>query len=247
MQFVRKSREIETLVSISIQQKVLQLLQVRLRSFWLELVTNSLRASLVRSTEEVGLLRVGSSQSVEWLMRTTEGLLESVCSTLQILLTRSRSETVSLSMRSIKLKTASERRLMSSQRLTDEMQATDRVGDSQFYLFFYYTMDKLLQLLNEYQTQRESKFKFSGYDERSLSFLLIDSNEVLWEETIISKKFWFIERLIANDKLNKEWLFNIIRESCIFNDMNICSESDYIIMYLAIGYNPIYFLTSMVK
>nr|DAW47012.1 MAG TPA: hypothetical protein [Caudoviricetes sp.] len=29
------------------------------------MVTNSLRASLVRSTEEVGLLRVGSSQSVE--------------------------------------------------------------------------------------------------------------------------------------------------------------------------------------
>nr|DAT30030.1 MAG TPA: hypothetical protein [Caudoviricetes sp.] len=53
--------------------------------------------------------------------------------------------------------------------------------------------------------------------------------------------------MIANDKLNKEWLFNIIRESCIFDDMNICSESDYIIMYLAIGYNPIYFLTSMVK
>ena len=108
-------------------------------------------------------------------------------------------------------------------------------------------MEKLLQLLNEYQTQRGSKFKFSSYDERSQSFLLIDSNEVLWEETIISKKFWFIERLIANDKLNKEWLFNIIRESCIFDDMNICSESDYIIMYLAIGYNPIYFLTSMVK
>lgn len=108
-------------------------------------------------------------------------------------------------------------------------------------------MKKLLQLLNEYQDQRKSKFKFSSYDKRSQSFLLVDSNEVLWEETIISKKFWFIERLIANDKLNKEWLFNIIRESCIFDDMNICSESDYIIMYLAIGYNPIYFLTSMVK
>nr|DAW75844.1 MAG TPA: hypothetical protein [Crassvirales sp.] len=53
--------------------------------------------------------------------------------------------------------------------------------------------------------------------------------------------------MVANDKLNKEWLFNIIRESCIFDGMNICSESDYIIMYLAIGYNPIYFLTSMVK
>ena len=123
----------------------------------------------------------------------------------------------------------------------------DVQGLDQFYLIYYYIMDKLLKLLNEYQTQRESKFKFSGYDERSQSFLLVDSHEVLWEETIISKKFWFIERLIANDKLNKEWLFNIIRESCIFDNMNICSESDYIIMYLAIGYNPIYFLTSMVK
>lgn len=123
----------------------------------------------------------------------------------------------------------------------------DVQGLDQIYLFFYYTMEKLLKLLNEYQTQRESKFKFSSYDERSQSFLLIDSNEVLWEETIISKKFWFIEWLVANDKLNKEWLFNIIRESCIFDDMNICPESDYIIMYLAIGYNPIYFLTSMVK
>ena len=40
-------------------------------------------------------------------------------------------------------------------------------------------MDKLLQLLNEYQTQRKSKFKFSEYDERSMSFLLVDSDEVL--------------------------------------------------------------------
>lgn len=247
MQFVQKSREIETLVSIFTLLKIALLHQVRLRSFWLGLVTNYHKDSSVRSTEEVVLLRVGSSPLVESLMRTTEGLLEFDCWILQICLMRSRLETVSLSMQSIKLKTASERRLMSSQRLTDEMQATDRVGDSQFYLFFYYTMDKLLQLLNEYQTQRESKFKFSGYDERSMSFLLVDSHEVLWEETIISNKFWFIERLIANDKLNKEWLFNIIRESCIFNDMNICSESDYIIMYLAIGYNPIYFLTSMVK
>ena len=124
------------LVSISIQQKVLQLHQVRLQSFWLGLVTNYHKDSSVRSTEEVGLLRVGSSPLVEWLMRTTGGSLEFDYWTLQILLMRSRSETVSLSMQSIKLKTASERRLMSSQRLTDEMQATDRVGDSQIYLFF---------------------------------------------------------------------------------------------------------------
>jgi len=92
-------------------------------------------------------------------------------------------------------------------------------------------MEKLLQLLNEYD-------KDSMRTEKSV---------YAHETRVISKKFWFIERLIANDKLDKEWLFNIIRESCIFDDMNICSESDYIIMYLAIGYNPIYFLTSMVK
>ena len=111
-------------------------------------------------------------------------------------------------------------------------------------------MEKLLQLLNEY-----SPLKYPSEE-----YCIEDGN--LWIKTriyaepdvytnytlmVISKKFWFIERLVANDKLNKEWLFNIIRESCIFNDMNICSESDYIIMYLAIGYNPIYFLTSMVK
>ena len=247
MPFVQKSREIETLVSISTLQKVLQLHQVRRQSLWLESVTNYHKDSSVRSTEEVVLLRWGLSQSVEWLMRTTEGLLEFDYSIPLTLLMRSKLETALHNMQSTRSRIANGKRLQSFQRLIDEMQATDRVGGSQIYLFFYYIMEKLLQLLNEYQTQRESKFKFSSYDERSQSFLLIDSNEVLWEETIISKKFWFIEWLVANDKLNKEWLFNIIRESCIFDDMNICPESDYIIMYLAIGYNPIYFLTSMVK
>ena len=123
----------------------------------------------------------------------------------------------------------------------------DVQGLDQIYLFFYYTMEKLLKLLNEYQTQRESKFKFSSYDERSLSFLLIDSNEVLWEETIISKKFWFIERLVEEDKLDKGWLFNIITESCVFDGVDMCSESDYIIMYLAIEDDPISFLISILK
>lgn len=57
MQFVQKSREYEMLALISIQQKIALLHQVRRQSFWPESVTNSLRASSVRSTEEVGLLR----------------------------------------------------------------------------------------------------------------------------------------------------------------------------------------------
>ncbi len=118
-------------------------------------------------------------------------------------------------------------------------------------------MKKLLQLLNEYEkviwTDREWLWAiddgafFCTRKSKKRNLIVQHSSEDEAILRIISKKFWFIERLIANDKLDKEWLFNIIRESCIFDDMNICSESDYIIMYLAIGYNPIYFLTSMVK
>lgn len=109
-------------------------------------------------------------------------------------------------------------------------------------------MEKLLQLLNEYQTQRGSKFKFSGYDERSQSFLLVDSNEVLWEETIINKKFWFIEWLVENDKididktLKEYWMFRYI----YFNAW-IKSISDRFIMYLSIQDEPISFLISILK
>ena len=121
----------------------------------------------------------------------------------------------------------------------------------------YYNMEKLLELLNEYEkviwTDREWLWAiddgafFCTCKSKKGNLIVQHSSEDEAILRIISKKFWFIERLIANDKLDKEWLFNIIRESCIFDDMNICSESDYIIMYLAIGYNPIYFLTSMVK
>lgn len=128
---------------------------------------------------------------------------------------------------------------------------------NQLYVFYYDTMEKLLELLNEYEkviwTDRvwwwaiDDGAFFCTRKSKKGNLIVQHSSEDEAILRIISKKFWFIERLIANDKLDKEWLFNIIRESCIFDDMNICSESDYIIMYLAIGYNPIYFLTSMVK
>lgn len=128
---------------------------------------------------------------------------------------------------------------------------------SDLFIFNIYNMEKLLQLLNEYErslwSDREwlwiidEDWFFCTRKSKKGNLIVQHSSEDEAILQIISKKFWFIERLIANDKLDKEWLFNIIRESCIFDDMNICSESDYIIMYLAIGYNPIYFLTSMVK
>ena len=109
-------------------------------------------------------------------------------------------------------------------------------------------MKKLLQLLNEYQTQRKSKFKFSGYDERSLSFLLVDSNEVLWEETVISKKFWFIDRLMDQNKIE----FNRARDRSDFPLLyagwwEFYSDSDIIVATLSIEDDPISFLISVLK
>ena len=109
-------------------------------------------------------------------------------------------------------------------------------------------MKKLIELLNEHQTEKKSKFKFSSYDINSGAFI-IEKNPrmVLGEETVISKKFWFIQWLVEEDKLDKGWLFNIITESCVFDGVDMCSESDYIIMYLAIQDDPISFLSSILK
>lgn len=109
-------------------------------------------------------------------------------------------------------------------------------------------MEKLLQLLNEYQTQRGSKFKFSSYDERSQSFLLVDSNEVLWEETIISKKFWFIQWLMDQNKVE----FDRARDRSDFPLLyagwwGFYSDADVIIATLSMEDNPIDFLNSILK
>nr|DAE87566.1 MAG TPA: hypothetical protein [Caudoviricetes sp.] len=66
----------------------------------------------------------------ELLTRTTEESLELVCSIPQILLTRSRSETVSLSMRYTRLSNANERRLLNSQIPTDEQTDSEAVESS---------------------------------------------------------------------------------------------------------------------
>lgn len=111
-------------------------------------------------------------------------------------------------------------------------------------------MKKLLQLLNEYQTQRGSKFKFSSYDERSQSFLLVDSNEVLWGEIIISKKFWFIQWLVEDDKiiLQKDIIRRVEYSNYgVIEDIHYYSAYKSILMYLAIQDNPIEFLISILK
>lgn len=63
-------------------------------------------------------------------------------------------------------------------------------------------MEKLLNLLNEFKEGKS--FKFTKYDEKYWMFdtnLNANGNTSLPEETITCKKFWFIERLVENDKI----------------------------------------------
>ena len=118
----------------------------------------------------------------------------------------------------------------------------------QFYLIYYYIMKKLIQLLNEYQTQRGGKFKFSSYDINSNAFI-IDKNQriVLGEETITCKKFWFIERLVGMAKIDIQWTKNLLYESEVFNSLPYTDLVERLIMYLAIQDDPISFLVSVLK
>lgn len=112
-------------------------------------------------------------------------------------------------------------------------------------------MEKLLQLLNEFKEGKT--FKFTGYDEKYWMFdtnLNADGNTSLPEETIISKKFWFIKWLIENNKVN------IVKE--VINDIeyyghwqienvDCYSQYDSLLMLLSIQDDPISFLVSVLK
>lgn len=106
-------------------------------------------------------------------------------------------------------------------------------------------MGKLLQLLNEYRLEKGMS-EYTKYIPANWCFTHKSYyyDHYSW---VISKKFWFIEWLVEEDKLDKEWLFNIITESCIFDGVDMYSESDYIIMYLAVKDDPISFLISILK
>ena len=113
-------------------------------------------------------------------------------------------------------------------------------------------MKKLLQLLNEYQTQRRGKFKFSSYDINSSAFI-IEKNPrmVLWEENIVCMRFWFIKWLVENDKIDYSKVGEIVNgyKWSLREKAFVVSDCVYesMLMLLAIQDNPIEFLISILK
>ena len=109
-------------------------------------------------------------------------------------------------------------------------------------------MEKLIQLLNEFKEGKP--FQFIGYDEKYWMFdtnLNAEGNTSLPEETITSKKFWFIQWLVDKDKIDIQWAKNLLYESEIFNPLPYTDLAERLIMYVSIKDEPIEFLISILK
>lgn len=133
-------------------------------------------------------------------------------------------------------------------------------------------MEKLIELLNEYEIEREEKIDLFNDKEKplwewykdctgDLTFEPIDSKILNWEafswdtanSVIISKSYGFIWWLVENDKIDIwEKLFNLTkndsRKSTICDlDNNDFSWEDTFLMLLSISSSPIEDLISYLK
>lgn len=111
-------------------------------------------------------------------------------------------------------------------------------------------MEKLLQLLNEFYPVdwwdkeyhiEDSMVYVRDYDDDDIF------NYEIFTLNVISKRFWFIEWLIDNDKIDKQWAKNLLYESEIFNPLPYTDLAERLTMYLAIQDEPISFLVSILK
>lgn len=116
-------------------------------------------------------------------------------------------------------------------------------------------MEKLLELLNEYDVGVVSREK-REYSEITWDMIrwISDDQERLSMADICSKKFWFIERLVENEKIEYrkiiekeiEVWFKLVR---IKDYPNKIMEEDVeeLLMLLAIQDEPVRFLCSILR
>lgn len=112
-------------------------------------------------------------------------------------------------------------------------------------------MEKLLKLLNEYCTEEEIKYKWN-FVPNHLEWEACDNSECS-DLLIVSKKYWFIKRLVENNKIDRLTFCTVETPSSKYEDFDLWPETpreDYtniLLMDLAIQDNPIEFLISILK
>ena len=124
------------------------------------------------------------------------------------------------------------------------------------FILFNYQMEKLIELLNEYIGDwQEWLYACYPLDEDFDKFFHTkDWEGTLEEAQVISKKFWFIQWLVDNDKID----FNNVRETNYWWEFNYYwtipnskrnkeIQIERLLMILAIQDNPIEFLISILK
>jgi len=120
-------------------------------------------------------------------------------------------------------------------------------------------MEKLIELLNEYEKVREKseyqklsnkEYKwFSSYffplcfwHQENLSWAMTNEFREWTEDVICSKKFWFIKWLVENNKIDL-WLYREYMPN-LWEDFSVESN---IIMNLSIAIDPIWYLNYILK
>ena len=105
-------------------------------------------------------------------------------------------------------------------------------------------MEKLIELLNEYETPR-SWVVYKSYDDYDWFFYWVDCDwetEISWSDSLIcSKKFWFIKWLVENEKVD----FSNI--DFYFLQREQYTKTESLLMLLSIQDEPIKFLISILK
>lgn len=111
-------------------------------------------------------------------------------------------------------------------------------------------INKLIKLLNEYDD-----WMVSWYEEYFPTEWLFVTNAGQWfrEEFILGKRYWFIQRLVENDKIDTYKLEKIWYEKTVcrydWQYIEIVEYSDYesLLMLLSISDTPISDLISYLK
>lgn len=118
------------------------------------------------------------------------------------------------------------------------------------FIFLEDTMEKLIELLNEYLSKQglNRVEEYSSY----FDFFYQERWGRIESETIISKKFWFIQWLVEKRKVERFLIPEIIKEvevdSSGLHDYNRYYEDwESLLMYLSIQEDPISFLVSILK
>ena len=116
-------------------------------------------------------------------------------------------------------------------------------------------MKKLLNLLNEYahtyadhydDTWEEIEIIFTDHNDQCFSYECDWKYTTLVDDVVISKRYWFIQWLVENEKIN----FSKLNSIHLWKWLNVFTEVELyedLIMLLSIQDNPIEFLTSILK